>query len=394
MFRKHRTVRPTSADAGRSSPRGAGRQRDQLAYAFLGDDDEVEARLSYGELDGKARAIGALLQSSGACGERVLLLYPPGLDFIVAFFGCLYAGAVAVPAYPPRPNRPLDRIRSIVSDSQAEWMLTTARLMASVQRSFAAEPDLQGLRWFTTDNLDTTALPTWQDVGAGPGTIALLQYTSGSTGAPKGVIVSHANLWHNARMMHSGFGHMAESTAVGWLPLYHDMGLIGLVVQALFGGVCSYLLSPVAFLQRPVRWLRAITRYRASASGAPNFAYDLCCRKVTREQRAELDLSSWRVAINGSEPVRTETLDRFAVEFAACGFRREAFYPCYGMAEATLFVSGGLPAKPPVIRTVDSAALEANRVVARRPGEPARAAWWAAAAPGAVNGYGSLTLIV
>jgi acyl-CoA synthetase (AMP-forming)/AMP-acid ligase II len=311
-----------------------------------------------------------LLQKSGARGERVLLVYPPGLDFILAFCGCLYAGAVAVPVYPPRPNRPFDRIRSLVADSQATFAFTTARLMAEIERSFAAEPDLQAVHWMTTDNLDASALPAWSDPGAGPGTIALLQYTSGSTGTPKGVIVSHGNLCHNERMIKLAFGHSAKSTVVGWLPLFHDMGLIGLVLQPLFVGASSYLLPPLTFLQRPARWLRAITRFRATTSGGPDFAYDLCCRRVTREQRAELDLSSWEVAFNGSEPVRAETLERFAAEFAPCGFRREAFYACYGMAEATLLISGGLPEECPVVRVVDAAALEANRVVARDPAEP------------------------
>jgi acyl-CoA synthetase (AMP-forming)/AMP-acid ligase II len=194
-------------------------------------------------------------------------------------------------------------------------------------------------------------------------TLAFLQYTSGSTAQPRGVMLNHGHLLHNEQMIQQAFQQTERSIIVGWLPLYHDMGLIGNVLQPLYAGARCILMSPAHFLQSPVRWLQAISRYKATTSGGPNFAYDLCTRKITSEQRAQLDLSSWTVAFNGSEPVHPDTLDRFIAAFGPCGFRPEAFFPCYGLAEATLFVSGSLKSAPPVIHNIDGTALEHNRIV-------------------------------
>jgi acyl-CoA synthetase (AMP-forming)/AMP-acid ligase II len=338
-------------------------QPEQHAYTSLEDGETVEHRLTYGELDRQARAIGATLQDLEATGERVLLLYPSGLEYIAAFFGCLYAGAVAVPIYPPRLHSSLDRFRTIAADAQATVALTTPSLVPQVQRWLQQAPELQDLEWVATGSEPASAEMAWHMPEITGQTLAFLQYTSGATGVPKGVMLSHSTLLYNERMMQHAFQHSERSLCVGWLPLYHDMGLIGNVLQPLYAGFPCVLLSPVAFLQRPVRWLQAISRYRASTSGGPNFAYDLCVRKVTPAQRATLDLSSWEIAVNGAEPVRQETLERFAATFAACGFRREAFYPCYGLAEATLIVTGGLKTAPPVVYTVRRTALEHHQVV-------------------------------
>lgn len=339
--------------------RRAVEQPERLAYTFLTDGETAEVHVTYGELDRQAHAIGAHLQHLGAAGERVLLLYPAGLEYIAAFFGCLYAGAVAVPAYPPRLNRSMERLQAIVADAQATVALTTAAFWSKLEQT----PDLLALHWLTTDNLADGMAAAWREPAIDSQSLAFLQYTSGSTGTPKGVMLSHGNLLYNLQMIQRAFRLPEHSTGVGWLPLYHDMGLIGTILQPLYLGSTCVLMPPMAFLQRPVRWLQAISRYQATASGGPNFAYDLCVRKVTPAQRATLDLSSWEVAFNGAEPIRADTLERFATTFAPCGFRRQAFYPCYGLAEATLIVSGGEKAEVPVAQTVQKAALEQHQMV-------------------------------
>jgi len=338
-------------------------QPDKKAFTFLLDGETEESSLTYRELDLQARAIATRLQNLGASGDRALLIYPPGLEFIAAFFGCLYAGVVAVPAYPSRRNQSLSRLQSIVADAGATIALTTKTVLSNVERQFTQSPTLQALHWLATDNIASHLAPAWHKPPISSDTLAFLQYTSGSTGTPKGVIVSHGNLLHNEQMIQQAMQHTEKTIFVGWLPLFHDMGLIGNVLQPLYLGIPCILMSPVAFLQRPLRWLQAISRYKATTSGGPNFAYELCVSKITNEQRETLDLSSWDVAFNGAEPVRAETLERFATAFEPYGFRREAFYPCYGMAETTLLVSGGLKAALPVLTTVQGDALEQNQVV-------------------------------
>ncbi|HSK77422.1 MAG TPA: AMP-binding protein, partial [Thermoanaerobaculia bacterium] len=347
----------------------------QLAFTFLADGEAEAGRLTYAELDARATAVAAALARSVPPGERALLLFPPGLDFIAAFFGCLYAGVVAVPAYPPRPNdRSQTRLRSIARDAEPKAALTTSAILAGAEGPkglLAIAPELGGLRWLPTDSLDLCTGGSGRELpDPDPESVAFLQYTSGSTSAPKGVMVTHANLVHNERMIGAAFEQDEESVVVGWLPLYHDMGLIGNVLQPLHAGGRCVLMSPVAFLQKPLRWLEAISRYRATTSGGPNFAYELCLRKIGSEEKAGLDLSSWRVAYNGAEPVRAETLERFAEAFAPCGFRRAAFFPCYGLAEATLFVTGGEPGRFPRVEAVDAAALERHEVEPAPPESP------------------------
>ncbi|MBN3950382.1 MAG: amino acid adenylation domain-containing protein [Nostoc sp. NMS7] len=339
-------------------------QPNKIAFRFLQDGETEIARLTYQELNLQAQIIASQLQSTGITkGERALLLYPSGLEFIPAFFGCLYAGVVAVPAYPPHLNKPTPRLQAIVADAQAKVILTTAQILSNSSCLLGNNPELKGLQCFATDSFTGALENNWQEVSVAEDTLAFLQYTSGSTSTPKGVMVSHGNLLHNQRLIKSGFGHNEQSIVVGWLPLFHDMGLIGNVLQPLYLGTQCILMPPVAFLQNPFRWLQAISRYKATTSGGPNFAYDLCIRKITPEQRATLDLSTWEVAFNGAEPVRAETIENFAETFASCGFRREAFYPCYGMAETTLIVSGGRQEMSPVFQTVEKAALEKNQVI-------------------------------
>jgi amino acid adenylation domain-containing protein len=315
------------------------RQSQQIAFTFLEDGEAETATLTYAELDRRAKTIAIQLQALDLQGERALLLYPSGLDYLAAFFGCLYAGVIAVPAYPPRNQRNTPRIEAITRDAQAAIALTTERLLPQMQ-SLLKNSQLKNSQWLATDSLKAGLKTNWQKPDLEPKAIAFLQYTSGSTGTPKGVIVSHGNLIHNAAMTYRWMGHSLESRFVSWLPMYHDMGLIGGILQPLYGGFPCVLMSPTAFLQRPYRWLQAISSYGGTTSGAPNFAYELCVNKITAEQRATLDLSSWQVAFNGAEPICDKTLERFSNTFADCGFRPSAFYPCYGMAEATLLVSG------------------------------------------------------
>ena len=342
-------------------------QPDQRAFTFLHDGETEKDHLTYAQLDRRARAVAAQLQAITQSGQRAVLLYPPGLDFIIAFFGCLYAGVVAVPAYPPNParlERGLPRLRAIMGNARPRIVLTISPFASMVNGLASLEPGLQQLHVLATDTPAGDAAGDWSAAPITADTLAFLQYTSGSTATPKGVMLSHRNLLHNQQLIQRGFGHDQSTRVVGWTPLYHDTGLIGTVLQPLYLGVPCILMSPVAFLQSPIRWLQAITRYGGTSSGGPNFAYDLCVLRTTSEQRATLDLSSWRVAFNGAEPVRPHTLEAFSRAFEPYGFRREAFYPCYGLAESALFVTGGQAADRPTIRDFERSALAHNRAVA------------------------------
>ncbi len=350
----------------------ASNQTEARAYTFLEDGENQETVWTYGEMDRRARAIGAALQEHKGAGERALLLYPPGLDYIAAFYGSLYAGVTAVPAYPPTQLQAVNRILAILQDAKPRFALTTREILESVQAMAEAYPVLKDIRWIATDALEEGLEDGWKRPAITGDSLAFLQYTSGSTSTPKGVMVLHRNLMSNEGMIQQGFSHSEETTVCGWLPLYHDMGLIGIVLQSMYLGSHAVVMSPWAFLQRPIRWLSAITKYRVSTSGGPNFGYALCTRKVKPEQLASLDLSSWRVAFNGAEPVRADTLEQFAKTFAPAGFRPEAFYPCFGLAEATLFVSGGVVSDLPRTLTVEAATLEQNRAVPTQPGPHAR----------------------
>jgi acyl-CoA synthetase (AMP-forming)/AMP-acid ligase II len=345
----------------------------RTAFVFEGDDGT--ARLTYAELDERARSVAAAVEVIGGSGERVLLLYPPGLDYVAALFGCLYAGAVAVPAYPPDParlERTLPRLVAILRDARAAVVLTTNPIRAMLEERLGGGAGGREVRCVATESELEPPRHSWQPPPRGPDDLALLQYTSGSTAAPRGVLLTHGNLLQNSDFIRRAFGHSDRSCGVIWLPPYHDMGLVGGVLQPVYAGFPCVLMAPLTFLRRPVRWLRAVSEHRATGSGGPNFAFDLCVRRVDARQRAGLDLSSWDVAFNGSEPIRRETIDAFSEHFAPCGFRREAFYPCYGLAEATLMVTGGPKMRPVPIRHLDAAKL-AEGSVATAPAEGPRA---------------------
>ncbi|MBT6180185.1 MAG: SDR family NAD(P)-dependent oxidoreductase, partial [Deltaproteobacteria bacterium] len=339
---------------------------DKVAYIFLEDGEKREDPLTYGELDRRARAIAAQLQKSGLAGERALLLYPPGLDFIGAFFGCIYAGVIAVPAYPPDPNRidrTLPRVQSIVDDCDAKVVLTTSNLKAMAQFVFPNSNILKDLTWYGSDELAAKGEDEWVFPELEEDTLAFLQYTSGSTGTPKGVMISHQNLIANEEMMRLSCNSTADEVVLNWVPFYHDLGLIGGVLHPIYIGAKAILLSPLHFLQRPVRWLQAVTRYKATMSAGPNFAFELCVTRIPDEALEGIDLSSWRMALCGAEPILEHTLTRFIDVFSKCGFPETAFFQGYGLAEAVLSCTSGSTEELHKTIRVESAALQESRVV-------------------------------
>ncbi|MBL1208761.1 hybrid fatty acyl-AMP ligase/type I polyketide synthase [Geminocystis sp. GBBB08] len=342
-------------------------QPDKVIFTFLGDGEAQTESLTYQQLDNQAKAIAHnlskvatnLLGNKGE-GERALLLYQPGLEFITAFLGCLYAGIIATPAYPPRQNRSFTRLETIIKDAGAVFALTTESLKQKIEQKLTKNSNITCI---PTDNIPLELEHHWQQSPyIQEDNLAFLQYTSGSTGTPKGVMVSHGNLIHNSHLISSCFENDNTSIGCSWLPPYHDMGLIGGILQPIYSAITTIMIPPVSFLQRPIRWLRAISKYRITTTGGPNFAYEMCVNSVTEKQKADLDLSSWNLAFSGAEPVRAETIAKFSQYFADCGFKREAFYPCYGMAETTLIVSGAEKNHPPVIKTLSAEALTKNTI--------------------------------
>ncbi|MEQ1719644.1 MAG: amino acid adenylation domain-containing protein [Nitrosomonas sp.] len=312
----------------------------QCAYIFLHENERMERSINFAELDMQVRKVAVQLQRLKLRGQRALLVYPAGIEYIIAFMGCLYAGVIAVPVYPPSKHYAY-RLKAIIRDAIPSAVLTTQVLQNKLQENHQKDWESNELIWLATDVLSDSDSKLWMSsLTLAPSDLAFLQYTSGSTGDPKGVMISHGNLMANQEAIRKAFHHSNKTIVVGWLPLYHDMGLIGNVLQPLYLGTTAVLMSPLTFLEHPVRWLYAISKYRATTSGGPNFAYELCVRKVTTEQKKNLDLSNWKLAFNGSEPVRIETLRRFANAFAECGFHPESFFPCYGLAEGTLLVTG------------------------------------------------------
>lgn len=315
-------------------------QPDKTAFTFLGEStlaDDIET-VSYARLFRKSTDIAAMLQSLGQPGDRVILTYRPGLEFIYAFLGCVQAGFIAVPVYPPGTPQEWPRFVKIVINSDAKLICTTSDLERLSQAGIAMTPQLAGIQVIATDAIEPVN-DTVIDCGANADSIAFLQYTSGSTGNPKGVMLTHGNLHHNEQLIQQAFSLQTSSTVVCWLPQYHDMGLIGNILGTLFNGMHTVLMSPLSFLKQPFRWLKAISDYQAQVSGGPNFSYELCVKKISAEERLQLDLSQWRLAYNGAEPIRASTLKKFTDYFTPCGFEQRAFMPVYGLAESALLVT-------------------------------------------------------
>ncbi|VWC73723.1 beta-ketoacyl synthase N-terminal-like domain-containing protein [Burkholderia contaminans] len=347
---KFRTVTEILLFRGKVEP-------EKTAFIFLENGEAELTRLTFGDLDKRARGIAARLQAIAQPGDRVLLVYPPGLEFICAWVGCLYAGLIGVPAYPPRRHRPADRLKAIVADATPVVALTDAATLDGIAHHADGYSDTLELKILATDQRFDAPAEQWRAPDITPQTLALLQYTSGSTGTPKGVMISHANILSNMAVIAEASDADASTVFVSWLPVFHDMGFFGKVLLPIYLGVLSVLMAPAAFVQKPVRWLQAITKYRGTHCAAPDFAYDLCARKIADEARAQLDLSSWRVAFNGAEPVRAESVARFSRAFAACGFHAHTMRPVYGMAEATLFISGQPARSLPRVADYDADAL-------------------------------------
>ena len=317
----------------------AARRPDDLAFVFLDRRGRTVDQRTYAALDEGARRVAASLGERDLAGSPVLLNFPPGLDFVDAIFGCFYAGCIAVPAPYAIAKRSGERVESICRDCEPVAMLTHSRFDSEARARGELSPAVERIAPIHVDALPP-APPSVSLRVSSAASIALLQYTSGSTSSPKGVMLSHENLLANSEMIRDMFGQGPEVRGVGWLPLFHDMGLIGHVLQPVFNGGLSVLMSPLTFLQRPLTWLEAIAHWKATASGGPTYGFELCTSRISDEQAAALDLSSWRVAYCGSEPIRAETMERFADKFAASRFSRGAIYPCYGLAEATLMVTG------------------------------------------------------
>jgi acyl-CoA synthetase (AMP-forming)/AMP-acid ligase II len=342
--------------------------KDRPVYTLLAQGQVVD-QLSFATLREHAAAVGVQLARCTAPGDRILILCPPGLGYIRAFFGCLLSGRIAVPVYPPRGHRHMQRLRAIFDDSLARGVLTTRALCEPI-RSALDGSDLAGVAIVAVDDA-APAAHHWDGPTPRDSDIAFLQYTSGSTGSPKGVVVTHRNLLANSAMMQDAFQLEPGQAYVSWLPLFHDMGLMGMV-QGIYSGAHEIILSPLEFISRPFRWLEAISTYRASVSGGPNFAYELCVSRIADDEQRSFDLSSWRCAFNGSEPVQAETLERFTRRFEDRGFRHQAHYPCYGLAEATLFVSGSAHPRDPVVKTLSKSALAEGEVRAASAGPDAK----------------------
>ncbi len=343
---------------------------DARAFTWLAENSDAYDELTYAQLAARAGVIAARLRQSAQPGDRALLLYGPGLEFVAAFLGCLCAGVVAVPAYPPRNKRHHPRLDAIVRVAEPRCLLTDRFSGSKLDEWFVRLPSL--IECIDTSRIETVSDAVLNDALPRPEDLALLQYTSGSTSTPKGVMVTHGNIARNSDALRRAFRLSASSVSVCWLPSFHDMGLIDGVVQPLFTGFPGYLMAPSTFIQRPATWLEAIGRYRATHCGGPNFGFDACVQGVTDEQVDGLDLSSWETAYNGAEPVRPETLAAFQRKFARRGFRAKQFYPCYGLAEATLIVTGSDVDAEPVVFTAEAGALEQHQIREATPNQPSR----------------------
>ncbi|WP_107656943.1 fatty acyl-AMP ligase [Nocardia suismassiliense] len=335
---------------------------DEVRFHHLGDGDEVTATLTLPELDRSARAVAAHLAGITQPGERALLLYAPGLEFVVAYYGCLYAGVIAVPVAPPQPNKLADslaRLASITANSGARLLLTGAEIEPLLTPVLAEADGFAGLRTVVTDRIDLAEADGYRDPGVTADSVAHLQYSSGSTGEPKGVVLTHHNVLANLRLVTDEIG---AGVGVAWLPTFHDMGLLSMVTYPVYSGSTVISMSPLAFVQRPARWIAAMSRFGATHTVAPNFSFGLAVRRVPAEQVGNYDLSPLRVALCGAEPVRAQTMATFADHFRAAGFDAHSLFPCYGLAEATLLVTGGPAGSGLTTVEVDPTALAKGRV--------------------------------
>jgi acyl-CoA synthetase (AMP-forming)/AMP-acid ligase II len=345
-------------------------QSGDLAYQFLEDGKREGLAYTYADLDTQARAIAACLQQQQVKGERALLLYPQGVEVVAAFCGCLYSGVIAIPVPPPdagRMKRTLPRLREIIKDAEASLVLSTGRIIEMIQACGLEFPEFDTMRWVDTESIEAEMARDWQDPAVDKDVLAYLQYTSGSTSTPKGVMLSHYNLMHHSAYLQQACGYQSDGPTVTWMPYFHDYGLVEGLIQPLYNGAPCYIMAPLAFVKRPLRWLQAISQYGATHSQAPNFAYDLCVRRIRDVQKDGLDLSRWLSAGNAAEPINPRVMRDFYESFKDCGFRWETFSPAYGLAEATLLVSSTPVGQTPTILPLSASDLEQGVV---KPGIP------------------------
>ena len=342
---------------------------DAVVYRYIEDEKSEPVTLTFSEVDAEARKIASALLETCQPGDRALMLYPAGLEFVTAFYGCLYAGLVAVPAYPPRKNQKITRLKTIISDADASVVMTSVKAAQVSKPLFDADETLTALHWLESDSAelaetDDVKVDSAMDA-VKPEDIAFLQYTSGSTGNPKGVMVSHANLMSNMEVIYTSCGYTEDTIGVSWLPHFHDMGLMAGVVQPIYSGTVVTFMAPAYFLQKPIRWIEMIDKYKATAIAGPNFAYELCVEKIADADLAGLDMSTLKLALNGAEPVHAETLRKFSEKFAVCGFDAKAHFPSYGMAETTLLLTSGNPDEPAKVLTIDAYDIQEGTITVK-----------------------------
>ena len=338
-------------------------QPNHVVYKYLGDGINETEQFTFSEIDRVARSIAGELSKKLNKGDRVLLLFPQGLQYIAALYGCFYGGFVAIPAYPPRRNRKMDRINAIIEDSGAAAGLVTDEVFATIERNFSEDELLTNMAWLKYEEISTNTAPPPLTALPKPDDVAFIQYTSGSTGNPKGVMITHENIIYNSDYIRRSFGFSRDTVGMNWLPIFHDMGLIGGIFQAAFLGLINIGMPPVAFLKNPLNWLKAIDKYKATTGGGPNFSYDYCVQKIKPEEAEGLDLSSIKNFYCGGEPVRKKTFERFPEAFSGTKVRTNQMFAVYGMAETTLIVTGGNPGTEPHFVRVDQEALSNNRLV-------------------------------
>ena len=344
-------------------------QPNHVVYRYLGDGVNETEKFAFKEIDVVARAIADELAKKLVRGDRVLLLFPQGLQYIAALYGCFYGGFIAIPAYPPRRNRKTDRINAIIEDSGAAACLATREVFNTVERNFSDNSLFAELQWFIYEEVSKSGSPSTIARLPKPEEVAFIQYTSGSTGNPKGVMITHENIIYNSDFIRRSFGFSSDTIGMNWLPVFHDMGLIGGIFQAAFLGLLNVGMPPVAFLKNPLNWLKAIDKYKATTGGGPNFGYDYCVQKIKPEEVNGLDLSSIKNFYCGGEPVRRKTFEAFPKAFSAAKVRTNQMFAVYGMAETTLIVTGGDPATEPHYVRVSKEALSRNRLVFVSPDE-------------------------
>ncbi len=324
--------------------------------------DSTAETITYGELDIRARAIAAELQQSDTEHKPVILIFDCGIEFVTSFFGCIYSTAIPVPIYPPFSTKQLDQLHSIIQNCGASTALVTSALLDSIKQIDMGFPITSKMNWFEVDLMNDSNALGWQNPTITGDSIALLQYSSGSTGKPKGVLLTHTNLLSNFRMIRHAMSARKTDIMVSWLPMYHDMGLIGAILHSVYSGMRTVFMPPSSVV-RPFRWLSAISKYRGTATVAPNFAYDFCVHRIKEDEIKELDLSSLRVAFNGAEPIHASTLKNFHERFQSAKLRDDVFLPCYGLAEATLIVSGRDMSRPIKLKKVGLDSLSNHRAV-------------------------------